>query len=113
SKLMPLGSQGDSSNPPGSNGADWAGCLSDRRFASALARVWLVMTAKDYLEKRLRTHVLRLAHDIGERNLFRPSTLEAAASYLEREWREQAYAGERLAHEIFRGPFANLARTPH
>jgi hypothetical protein len=110
-KLMLSGSPGDSSNPPGSNGADLAGCLSDRRFASALARVWLVMTAKDYLEKRLRTHVLRLAHDIGERNLFRPSTLEAAASYLEREWREQGYAVERLAYEVSGVRCANLEVT--
>src|SRR5262249_28996083 len=99
-KLMPSESPGDSSNPPGSNEADLAGYLSDCRFASALARVWLVMTAKDYLEKRLRTHVLRLARDIGERNLFRLSTLEAAGSYLEREWREQGYAVERLAYEV-------------
>jgi len=36
--------------------------------------------AKDNLEERLRTHVLRLAGDIGERNVFRPLALEAAAS---------------------------------
>jgi len=78
--------------------------------SSALVRVWLVMTAKNYLEKRLRTHVLRLARDIGERNLFRPSALEAAVSYLGREWREQGYAVERLAYEVSGVRCENLTR---
>src|SRR5215510_10742197 len=45
-KLMLSGSPGDSSNSPGSNGPDLARCLSDCRFASALARVWLEPISK-------------------------------------------------------------------
>ena len=36
--------------------------------------------------QRLRTHVEQLASDIGERNVFRPTSLQAAASYVEHEW---------------------------
>jgi acetylornithine deacetylase/succinyl-diaminopimelate desuccinylase-like protein len=67
--------------------------------------------AKDNLEERLRTHVLRLAGDIGERNVFRPLALEAAASYLERQWREQGYAVETLAYEVSGVRCANLEVT--
>jgi hypothetical protein len=67
--------------------------------------------AKDNLEERLRTHVLRLARDIGERNVFRPIALQAAASYLEGEWREQGYAVETLAYEVSGIRCANLEVT--
>ncbi len=67
--------------------------------------------AKDNLEERLRTHVLRLAGDIGERNVFRPLALEAASSYLERQWREQGYAIETLAYEVSSVRCANLEVT--
>jgi Zn-dependent M28 family amino/carboxypeptidase len=69
------------------------------------------MTTEDHLQERLRAHVWRLARDIGERNLFRPRTLEAAASYLEREWREQGYAVETLAYEVSSVRCANLEVT--
>ncbi len=69
------------------------------------------MMAKDYLEERLRTHVYRLARDIGERNVFRPRALQAAASYLEREWREQGYSVETLAYEVSSIRCANLEVT--
>ncbi len=67
--------------------------------------------AKDNLEERLRTHVSRLAGDIGERNVFRPLALEAASSYLERQWREQGYAIETLAYEVSSIRCANLEVT--
>jgi Zn-dependent M28 family amino/carboxypeptidase len=69
------------------------------------------MIAKDNLEERLRTHVLRLARDIGERNVFRPRALQAAALYLEREWREQGYAVETVAYEVSGIRCANLEVT--
>jgi Zn-dependent M28 family amino/carboxypeptidase len=69
------------------------------------------MIAKDNLEERLRTHVLRLARDIGERNVFRPRALQAAALYLEREWREQGYAVETVAYEVSDIRCANLEVT--
>ncbi len=67
--------------------------------------------AKDNLEERLRTHVSRLAGDIGERNVFRPLALEAASSYLERQWREQGYAIGTLAYEVSSIRCANLEVT--
>jgi acetylornithine deacetylase/succinyl-diaminopimelate desuccinylase-like protein len=50
--------------------------------------------------QRLRTHVEQLASDIGERNVFRPTSLQAAASYVEHEWERQGYAVERLAYDV-------------
>ena len=52
--------------------------------------------------QRLRTHVEQLASDIGERNVFRPTSLQAAASYVEHEWEHQGYAVERLAFDVTR-----------
>lgn len=43
------------------------------------------------LEYRLRQHVHQLSAEIGERNVFRPHALQAAANYIRTEWREQGY----------------------
>ncbi len=43
------------------------------------------------LADRLRAHVQRLAGDIGERNVWRPNALHAAADYIRKEWRNQGY----------------------
>lgn len=43
------------------------------------------------LADRLRGHVSRLALDIGQRNVFRPDALHAAANYIRCEWAEQNY----------------------
>ena len=40
---------------------------------------------------RLRAHTEALASDIGERNVFRPQALLAAAHYIEHEWLAQGY----------------------
>ncbi len=45
----------------------------------------------DITPDRLRAHVRQLAETIGERNVFRPQALNAAAAYIERIWREQGY----------------------
>ncbi len=52
------------------------------------------------LTQSLRTHVEQLAGEIGERNIFRPQALQAAASYIERQWEQQGYVVERLAYEV-------------
>jgi Zn-dependent M28 family amino/carboxypeptidase len=52
------------------------------------------------LTHRLRTHVERLAGEIGERNVFHPTALQAAASYITHEWEQQGYAVEQLPYEI-------------
>ncbi len=40
---------------------------------------------------RLRAHVATLAIEIGERNVFRPQALHAAADYIRREWTAMGY----------------------
>jgi Zn-dependent M28 family amino/carboxypeptidase len=44
------------------------------------------------LAERLGRHVENLASEIGERHVFLPSSLAAAAAYIEREWRELGLA---------------------
>lgn len=44
------------------------------------------------MENRLRQHVHTLSVQIGERNVFRPQALRAAADYIRAEWRAQGYA---------------------
>jgi Zn-dependent M28 family amino/carboxypeptidase len=63
------------------------------------------------LTHRLRTHVDHLAGEIGERNVFRPTALQAAASYIEHEWEQQGYAVRRLAYDVSGVPCLNLEIT--
>src|SRR4051794_13669905 len=46
-------------------------------------------------EARLRAHVVMLAGQIGERHVFRPHALAAAADYIAGMWRAQGYRPER------------------
>jgi Zn-dependent M28 family amino/carboxypeptidase len=57
-------------------------------------------TEDQALTQRLRTHVGELAGKIGERNIFRPTALQAAASYIEHEWKQQGYAVKQLPYEV-------------
>lgn len=50
--------------------------------------------------QNLRAHVERLAGEIGERNIYHPGALQAAASYIERQWEQQGYIVERLAYDV-------------
>jgi Zn-dependent M28 family amino/carboxypeptidase len=45
-------------------------------------------------------HVEQLAGKIGERNIFCPTALQAAASYIEHEWQQQGYAVRRIAYNV-------------
>ena len=63
------------------------------------------------LAKRLCAHVEQLAREIGERNVFRPQSLKAAAEYIERQWRQQGYAVERLGYELSGARCFNLEIT--
>ena len=47
--------------------------------------------SQETLENLLRRHVKELAVVIGERNIFRPHALWAAADYIRAEWRAQGY----------------------
>ena len=57
-------------------------------------------TEEQELTQRLRTHVEQLAGEIGERNVFHPTALQAAASYIEHEWERQGYAVRRLGYDV-------------
>ena len=71
-----------------------------RRKHSANAALGSIMGAEDQaLTQRLRMHVDQLAGEVGERNVFRPQALQAAALYIERQWEQQGYTVERLAYE--------------
>lgn len=50
-------------------------------------------------EQRLRDRVHHLAEEIGERNLFRPGSLEETARWLEDAWSEQGYEVRRRPYE--------------
>jgi Zn-dependent M28 family amino/carboxypeptidase len=60
---------------------------------------------------RIRTHVVRLAGDIGERNVFVPDALQRAAIYIEEEWRRFGYAVDRLDYDVSGFRCANLVAT--
>ena len=60
------------------------------------------------LEGRLRAHVETLAGEIGERNVFRPERLEAAAEYLEAALTASGYAVEAQGFECQGVPVRNL-----
>ncbi len=63
------------------------------------------------LAHRLRTHVERLAGEIGERNLFNSEALRRAAAYIEDEWGTLSYAVERLEYHVSGIRCANLCAT--
>jgi Zn-dependent M28 family amino/carboxypeptidase len=58
--------------------------------------------------QRLEQDVRQLAGVIGERNVFRPEALHAAAAYIENAWRNQGYAVERQTYTAAGVPSANL-----
>ena len=62
-------------------------------------------------EARLRAHVEALAGTIGERHLFRPHALAAAADYIDGEWRAQGYTPQRETFPANGIDCANLVIT--
>ncbi len=60
------------------------------------------------LAGRLRGHVEALASDIGERHLFRPGSLEAAAAYVAGRWEGLGLAVRRQTYRARGVPCANL-----
>lgn len=61
--------------------------------------------------ERLKTHVEHLAGEVGERNVFRPRALQAAAEYIDREWRRQGYQVRHQTYEARGVPSINLEIT--
>jgi hypothetical protein len=66
-----------------------------------------VQASRDLLAAHLET----LAGEIGERNVFLPAALHAAADYIEAEWRRQGYEVERQWYETHGIECANLEVT--
>jgi hypothetical protein len=60
------------------------------------------------LERRLMQHVRVLGATIGERNLYRPRALRAAADYIRQVWTEQGHAVRQEDFEVAGQPCANL-----
>lgn len=66
----------------------------------------------------LRAHVGTLAGEIGERNVFRPGALHAAADFIAAEWEAQGYLVGAQVYEVHGVACSNLevtrpgARTP-
>ncbi len=65
----------------------------------------------DITAEELRGHVQTLAGDIGERNVFRPAALHAAAEYIETTWQHQGHVVRRQIYETHGIPCANLEIT--
>ncbi len=61
------------------------------------------------LSRSLKQHVEKLGRDIGERNVFRPETLEAAAVWIEEELRSMEYRVEREDFQAEGIPCYNLS----
>lgn len=60
------------------------------------------------LADRLRAHVARLAGEIGERNVWRPQALHAAADYIRGQWRRQGHAVTAQRYTAYDVPSENL-----
>lgn len=60
------------------------------------------------LRDRLMRHVRTLAGEIGERNLFEPAALAAAAGYIARVWSGQGFSVREEAYEVLGRRCANL-----
>ena len=60
------------------------------------------------ISSNLHTHVYKLADDIGERNIWLPSKLNAAATYIEEIWREQNYSVQHQEYNARGVKSANL-----
>ncbi|MDN5850695.1 MAG: M20/M25/M40 family metallo-hydrolase [Nitrococcus sp.] len=68
-------------------------------------------TPADEGAERLRAHVAQLAGEIGERNVYRPRSLEATQAYLRSCWQEQGYAVDEQAYTTRGVRCANLEVT--
>jgi len=68
-----------------------------------------MLTAHDLdLAGALERHVKVLAGDIGERNVFRPDALHAAADYIAQEWAKRGFAVVRQDYQVRGVPCANI-----
>ena len=68
-------------------------------------------TERAALTERLQAHVRQLAGEIGERNVFHPRALRAAADYLRAQWASQGYQVVSQNYEAYRVRSENLEVT--
>ncbi len=61
------------------------------------------------LAEQLRAHVVRLAGEIGERNVWRPPALHAAAAYIRDQWQRQGHTVTAQRYSAYEVPSDNLA----
>jgi len=59
----------------------------------------------------LHRHVVHLANDIGERNVYRPAALHAAAQYIQQSWQAMGYLVQRQEYDTAGQRCANLEIT--
>ena len=57
-------------------------------------------TVQTGLTPRLASHVHALAGEIGERNIWQPQALEAAAAYIHDQWTRRGYAVNEQSYEV-------------
>ncbi|MDO9371502.1 MAG: M20/M25/M40 family metallo-hydrolase [Gammaproteobacteria bacterium] len=62
---------------------------------------------------RLTAHVRELSDVIGERNVFRPQALHAAAAYITQEWQQQGYTVNPQTYSVSGVACSNLEVTRH
>jgi Zn-dependent M28 family amino/carboxypeptidase len=60
------------------------------------------------LQDRLQVHVEKLAGEIGERNVFHPTSLAEAAGYIEQQWQNLGHAVQRQVYPSRDVEVANL-----
>jgi Zn-dependent M28 family amino/carboxypeptidase len=58
------------------------------------------MHGAEDMSQRLARHVYYLAQEIGERNVWKPAALQAAADYIRSQWADQGYVIYEQAYEV-------------
>ena len=80
-----------------------------RMAVKSYAGPFLPLTREETeISASLRDHVAMLAGKIGERNLWLPQKLHAAAAYIEQVWQKQNFAVQRQNYEVHGVESANL-----
>jgi len=74
----------------------WTGQMTGKSYSGR----FLPLSVEEItISSSLRAHVIMLADEIGERNIWLPQNLDAAAGYIENTWQEQNYAVQRQTYE--------------
>ena len=83
----------------------WASLMVGKSYSGR----FLPLSEKEkFISSNLHDHVFMLAGEIGERNIWLPKKLNAAAAYIEKIWQEQNFAVQRQEYETRGVKSANL-----